>query len=166
VTERRYRFAELILQGKDQGAAYRTAYEKPTCPPKDSYERGSKLANCKEILGYLNQKRQRRIKGTLLSLDDRLKILAEIATDEKAKQADKVAALKEYARQAGDLPMQVQEVRVTGADGGPVQTEVTGANGGPIQVELTVQQKIAQFVAARGGVLAPSISEFLATANQ
>lgn len=123
MTSRMEAFALLVASGESQTAAYRKAYLKPTLLQHEAASRASRLAADSRIRARIDQLRGKTIAKALLTLNDRLNILSEIAQDKSAARSDRTRAIDVYNKMA--------------PDGTPLRQEITGKDGAPIAVSAT-----------------------------
>lgn len=123
MTSRMEAFALLVASGESQSMAYRKAYHHATLLPQDAAVRASRLAGDKRIKARIEQLRGKSVTKALLTLNDRLNILSEIAQDKSAARSDRTRAIDVYNKMA--------------PDGTPLRQEITGKDGAPIAVSAT-----------------------------
>lgn len=127
-------FARLIVEGQTQAAAYRAIY-KPGCNQKSAIEAGSKLAKMPGVAAEIARIRRKTEVKTLLSLNDRLAILARDAQLPGVTPAHvnaRARSIKVYSDISGDRA--------------PEQHEHTGPNGTPIPVAATITGNVTAAV--------------------
>lgn len=144
LTPRGARFAGLVGGGASKADAYRLAFDRQGIGAQAAALRGHKVSQQPAVAAKIAELIGRSEAKTLLTLNDRLGILASIAQDpdKKAKSA-RVRAIDVYSKIAGDGKGEVFTVKA----------EVSGPGGGPVPVvaALTTMDKIAKFRAARAG---------------
>lgn len=128
MTSRMEAFALLVASGESQTAAYRKAYLKPTLLQHEAASRASRLAADSRIRARIDQLRGKVAAKALLTLNDRLNILSEIAQDKSAARSDRTRAIDVYNKMA--------------PDGTPLRQEITGKDGAPLAVAATVAGSI------------------------
>lgn len=130
-TAKALRFARLVASGESQAQALRIAYNR-TGKPRTIALDACRLAARPEIKAEIERLRGRSEVKILLTLNDRLAILAEIAQDTRAKKNERTRAIDVYSRISGDQapsrvdlssppgqPLQVQEVAPAGLRASP-----------------------------------------------
>lgn len=144
LTIRQLEFAAVIATGAAQAEAYRKVYERPDLTNQTAAERSSRLAADPRVRAEVARIRAKSERKKLLTLNDRLAILAEIAQDAKTKAHDKTRAIDVYSRISGDQA--------------PERHEHSGPAGGPLPIAATVatrtmsrSEKVAAIKAARAG---------------
>ena len=118
LTPQQIKFIEQIMGGHSQADAYRIAYR----PAKRRGTKDISVASCRIaahplIRAKLAELRGRSDKETLLSLNQRLQILAGIAQNLNTKQTDRIRAVEVYSKIAGDQAPDRQEVTIANAPG-------------------------------------------------
>lgn len=134
------RFCDLVMEGHSQTSAYRIAYQHPKMSPEMAGERGWRVAQqvgVKHLLAELRKESKRKM---LLSINDRLEILAEKAQSPTEKTSDRIRAIEAYSKISGDMA--------------PDRHEIAGPNGGPVAVtalvgQMTRREKLEQLKARR-----------------
>lgn len=147
ITPRPAKFCELVAAGKTYAEAYKTAYNRPHLMPQDAAHRGHKVAQqpaVKARIAWLQHKSEAK---TILSINDRLNLLAMDA---------QVPALTAAERNARARTIEVYTKIAGGAAPDVVIHEHSGPSGGPIPVaasvtiqQLPVRQRIAAMVRAK-----------------
>lgn len=142
LTTRALVFIGHVLQGKSQSDAYRLAYNRPNIADQAAAERGSLLAHKPAVMARIAQARRKAESRQLLSLNDRLSLLAE---------SIRAPAPTSAARNARANCIKVYNM--TGGDGS-VNINLGGQPGGaPVEVAdvrpLSAKAKIALLVAAK-----------------
>ena len=140
LTPRGAAFAEMVAGGMSQSDAYRRAYKKPRLEPQAAAHAGCKVAQREGVKARIAEIRGETKVRILLTLNERLEILAEIAQTKSASKNERTRAIEVYSKIAGD--------------GGPERIELTGRAGGPVQTEdtvrtLTLIEKVERLEAAR-----------------
>lgn len=144
LTPRQERFAQLVAAGNTLTAAYKIAYKKRGLLP-DSANRGAvRIMQTGSVAARVRQLQSSGDKKTLLTVNERYGILTEIAADEAAPKADRIRAIAEYNRMAGDLAPEKIESTIKGDPNAPLAVQV---------VPLTRAEKVgklkADYVAAQ-----------------
>lgn len=124
LTSKALRFCDLVASGHSQAGAYRIAYKHPKMSAEDAAEKGWRVTQQIGVKERIEQLRSESKAKTLLTLNDRLEILADIAQAKTSKPSDKARAIEVYSRISGDQA--------------PDRHEHTGPNGEPIAVAGTV----------------------------
>lgn len=124
LTSKALRFCDLVASGHSQAGAYRIAYKHPKMSAEDAAEKGWRVTQQIGVKDRIEALRSESKAKTLLTLNDRLEILAEIAQAKTSKPSDKARAIEVYSRISGDQA--------------PDRHEHTGPNGEPIAVAGTV----------------------------
>ena len=136
------RFAELRVAGHTQAAAYRIAYNHPKMALDEAAEQGWRVENRRGVKERIADLRGKSRAKTLLTLNERLEVLAAIAQDPLAKQADKIRAIEAYSRIGGDQAPERHEI--SGVDGAPIAVAGTVFVG-----QTTVRERVEMLKAAR-----------------
>lgn len=118
ITPRQSRFAELVVAGLTLTDAYRKAYKKEKLLGVDAGEYGWRVAQSERVKARIAELRGETQAQLTLSLSDRLRLLAEFAQDKTVAKGDRIAALAQYAKQAGDLAP--QKIELSGPGGGSI----------------------------------------------
>lgn len=142
LTQREQRLCELIVAGYSHAEAYRLAYVHPKLEVYEASDRAWRAMQREHVKAKIAELREKSGAKTLLSLNDRLAILAEIAQRKTAKDTDKTRALDVYSKLAGDYAP--QRVEVTGKDGAPVPVAASVLVG-----RLSVRAKLKALQEAR-----------------
>lgn len=116
-------FCDLVVAGHSYASAYRIAYKKPKASPEDAGEHGWRVTQGLGVKSRIEELRKLSGHKALLTLNDRLEILAEIAQSKTSKPTDKTRAIEVYSRISGDEA--------------PQRHEHAGPNGLPIPVAAT-----------------------------
>jgi hypothetical protein len=124
LTSKALRFCDLVASGHSQAGAFRIAYKHPKMSADDAAERGWRITQQPGVKERIDELRKQSAAKTLLTLNDRLEILAEIAQSKTSKPSDKARAIEVYSRISGDQA--------------PDRHEHTGPNGEPIAVAGTL----------------------------
>lgn len=148
LTSRNRRFIALVLGGKSKAHAYRLAFSKPRLGAQMSAQRAQKICNQPAVAAKLREVTSRSEVKTLLTLNDRLAILARNAQMKSKTASERNAqtrAIDVYSKIAGDGVGENLNVKaeVTGKDGAPIPVAHSGS--------LTVTDIIGKFRAARQG---------------
>ena len=150
-TARQCQFAQFVATGTNQAEAYRKVFN-PNLKNQIAAMRGSRMAALPWVNREIHRIRAKSEARKLLTLNERLAILAEGAQDPDATWGERAACIREYGRQSGDMA--------------PERKEISGPAGGPIQVQseapvnevlrLTVEDRIALFDQRRASEAAAS----------
>lgn len=143
LTSRGAAFAALVATGKSQTEAFKIAYNRPKLASKEARNRGYRAAQQPAVAARIKELTAKSEVKTLLSLNDRLAILAKHAQHTPKTSSDRqvsVRAIDVYSRIAEGETLNVK-AEISGPEGGPV----------PIAAALTTLEKIAKFRAAREG---------------
>lgn len=142
LTPRARKLCNLIVSGTPNSNAYRIAYRQPKLLSDDASERAWVIMNRPAAKAYINQLRGESKRKTLLTLNDRLEILAEIAQDGSANKSDRTRAIDVYSKISGDHAPERHEHTVSAPGGGPIeQVIVTRA--------MSPREKLQHMKAAR-----------------
>ncbi len=133
-------FARLVVSGKTQSDAWREAYGHPKATDKTAKEAGSKLAAKPVVAARIKEFQARSAHKAILSLGDRLAIMAEGAQSTKATWGERARCVEVYNKTAGDHAPERQEVTVKGDPNAPVVVASRS---------LTKAEKIAALAAQR-----------------
>lgn len=136
-------FARLVVAGKSQAAAWRTAYGKPKARNQLAAENGSKLAAKPVVAARIAQLRSRAEDAVLLTHRDRLLKLAEAINFKPRSASDRSALarlVEVYNKTAGDSAPERFEVTQKGDAAAPVVVAT---------VTLSKRDKIAALKAQR-----------------
>ena len=145
LTPKHLKFVDLMAAGFSQADAYRKAFNAKKHRTAISIAvSASHIAANPLIRARLAELRGQSQRSTLLSLDQRLSILAGIARSNVTKQGDRVRAIEVYTRIAGDSAPERTEL--TGKNGAPLVPEPT-----PASVALSLDERIALLQAAKAG---------------
>ena len=137
------KFIDLIASGFSQADAYRRVFQPHTKRSALSIAvSASHIAANPLIRERLAELRGQSQRSTLLSLDQRLSILAGIARSTVTKQTDRIRSIEVYTKIAGDSAPERQEL--TGKDGAPLVPAPT-----PVSVALSLDERIALLQAAK-----------------
>jgi len=138
------KFIDLMAAGFSQADAYRKAFNaKKNRNAVSIAVSASRIAANPLIRVRLAELRGQSQRSTLLSLDQRLSILAGIARSTQTKQTDRIRSIEVYTKLAGDSA--------------PERTEVTGKDGAPLVpapipaglLSLSLDERIALLQAAK-----------------
>lgn len=116
-------FARLVVAGKTQGEAYRSAYGKAGISAKTIREGASRIANRPAVMARIAQLREKSEAPALLSLNARLHKLAAAAEFKPKSAADRNAlarVIEVYNKTAGDHAPERVETTVRGDPAAPV----------------------------------------------
>ncbi len=120
LTAKQSAFARLVASGTSQADAYRQAYQ-PKATDRTAAENGSKTAKRPAVVAEIARLRGQSEVKAILTLNDRLRILAKDAQTGGDTHADKNArarSIEVYSKISGDQAPERHEV--TGKDGGPI----------------------------------------------
>ena len=142
MTAKQIAFADLVVGGTNMAQAYRKAYAKPAAyKDTEASNQGYRIARIPRVATYIAALRARSQGHALLSLNDRLALLAGDARHPARSAADRNArarTLEVYSKIAGDQPPERHEI--SGPQGAPIQQQqVTG---------VPVRQRLAALTAA------------------
>lgn len=143
LTPRGARFAALVAAGESKADSYRVVFGKPGLDPQSAAHRAHKISETPAVAAEISRIRAKSEVKTLLTLNDRLAILAK-----HAQHPVKTAADRGVSVRAVDVYSKIAEGETLN-----VKAEVSGPGGGPVPVAaaLTTMDKIAKFRAARAG---------------
>lgn len=106
LTARQERYCELRAEGQSRPKAYKGAgYSPEGCrktAEQNAYNMDTRGAKATEIAQRIEELRSRAAETAILSRDDRLRLLSELATDEDVKPQDRIRAADQIARMCGD----------------------------------------------------------------
>lgn len=128
LTPRAAKFCELVVSGLSYSDAYKQAYAQPHLLPSDACNRAMKIMANPQVVARIEWHRKKSQAKTLLTLHDRLALLAEDA---------QVPAMTASERNARARSIEVY-TKISGGFA-PERHEITGAEGGPIAVTAAVQ---------------------------
>lgn len=130
-------FARLVASGSANAVAYRAVYN-PKLANQTAAERGCRLAKHPAVAAEMARLREKSERKKLLTLNDRLEILADISRDPKARPHEKARAIEVYSKISGDQA--------------PDRHEISGPNGAPIPVagEVVVLSRRDKLAAIKG----------------
>lgn len=143
LTHLQKKFVEHVAAGASHAGAYTAAVGgKGNLSEKELHNRAYRMSKRPAVASRLKELAKQSDVKILLSLNDRLGILAKIAQG-KTKPNEKTRAIDVYSKIAGDGRGEVLNVKA----------EISGPEGGPIAVagSISVRDKIAKFRAAREG---------------
>lgn len=137
-------FAVLLVNGALPASAYRDAY-KSKASHKTLTERASRLAKLPRVAARIQSLRDQTAGQALLTVNDRLKLLAEAARAPVKTSSDRSARARV-----------IEVYTKIGGGAVPEKVEISAPGGGPIKVEATVththqpvRARIAALKAAR-----------------
>lgn len=139
---RQKEFAALVASGMSHTDAYARAYSKPNGNRQFLAERGCKLAAKPLVAAEIARLREKSDGKKLLTLNDRLSLLARIAQKKTARPVDVTRAIEVYSRISGDEAPQRHEVSAPG--GGPIEQTIAVS-----VTNLPIRTRIAALRAAR-----------------
>ncbi len=142
LTSKALRFCDLVASGHSQAGAFRIAYKHPKMSAEDAAERGWRVTQQAGVKERIEDLRSQSKAKTLLTLNDRLEILADIAQSKTSRPADKSRAIEVYSKISGDEAPQRHEH--TGPDGAPIPVSTTMQFG-----RIPVRERMAMMRAAR-----------------
>jgi hypothetical protein len=137
------KFVRLIAAGETKSDAYRQTYNPDgarTLTPRQVSKKADQIASSQSVTAALLELRGELRLKALLSLNDRLNILAGIAQQPSTKKGDRIRAIEVYSRISGDQAPERHEL--TGKDGQPLQSEVTTR-------QLTTREKLDRLAKLR-----------------
>jgi hypothetical protein len=115
LTANNIRFCDLVVKGLPGAKAYRIAYAKPKMKPDEAGDRAWRVMSRPHVKEYIEKLRERIRGKILLTVNDRIEILAKLIQDPATKPSDAIRAIEVYTKIAGDhAPTRVE---VTGKDG-------------------------------------------------
>jgi hypothetical protein len=123
-------FAGHVAAGDQLTDAYRKAYRNNKSNPNTLKKDASKLARRPEVAILIDKYKREEIQGCLLSRDERLQILGQIAKSKVTKPTDKIGAIREYTKIVGDASPERSEIEL--------KNPIVGAAS---FVEMSVQQR-------------------------
>ena len=90
LTEKQENFAlEYVLNGGDASKAYRTCYDVgEDTQPSTIWRNAQKIANGNNVVSRIDEIREQRFKGKIMSIGERKKVLSELAYDSDMKAID------------------------------------------------------------------------------
>ena len=127
LTPKALRFCDLVASGHSQAGAFRIAYKHPKMSAEDAAERGWRVTQQAGVKERIEELRKQSTGKVLLTLNDRLEILARDAQTGGNTAAEKNArarAIEVYSKISGDQA--------------PERHELTGPNGEPMAVAGTL----------------------------
>ena len=142
LTPRQSRFVELVVSGASNAHAYRCAYRKPVglLSNRDAANGAYRVAKAPAVKAHLAEIQSRSQRAELLTINERLSLLAGIARDRHSKPMDRIRAIDVYTRIAGDgAPGRVE---TCGPVGAPAVSELQNEN-------LSLEEKIERLQAAK-----------------
>lgn len=148
-------FSTLIARGWSQIAAYRKAYNKPKLSATSAANGAYNVAKGAAVQRRIAQLRQASEVKTILTINDRLRLLAETAqapAKTPGMHTARSRAIEVYNKTAGDGAPDRHDVVVTTPPGAPF--EVTTAR------PVSAKAKIAALVAAKKARNAEADEEF------
>lgn len=117
LTVKQERFAELIIAGETQSAAYRTAYRSKASDKAVAVE-ASRLAGNPAVAARIAELQAQAAKEAVWTLESRLADLAALARDSATSPSERIRAIEVYTKLAGDGA--ANKVDVSGAAGSGV----------------------------------------------
>lgn len=144
ITEKQRKFCRLVLTGMTNAESWRVAYNKPGS--KAAAERAKEVMETPGVQYLLAKARAQSERKTLLTVNDRLAICAEIAQDAFCKPSDRVMGVRVYNETAGDHAPERQEVTLKSDPNAPLMVVTRPA---------TKQEKIAALKAQREAASIP-----------
>lgn len=142
---RQAEFARQIVLGKTQAEAYTIAYLPPEGSKKETLESlGHRVYRRSAVAKEVARLRAQLDRRVLVSLNDRLKILAGEFLDPEADPDIKIRGIVAYSRISGDQAPDRQEV--TGKDGAPLEVNVST---GPLVRRLSARERLAEMKRVR-----------------
>jgi hypothetical protein len=125
------RFAARIACGDTLVDAMRFAYPaRRKSQPATIAVDASRLSKKPEVAELIEKCRREEMRGVLLSRDERLAILGQIAKSKVTKPTDKIGAIREYTKIVGDASPERSEIEL--------KNPIVGAAS---FVEMSVQQR-------------------------
>lgn len=146
ITPLQERFAQLVAAGKNHAEAYREASDRRDIGAEDAAKRGWNLASRLVVVERIEELRAQSQRKSILSLNDRLAILAHDAQMPGKSPGHinaRSRAIEVYSKISGDsAPGPTQKIELSTAPGSALQVETR---------KLSVREKIAQLRIAREG---------------
>jgi hypothetical protein len=127
LSSKQLRFCDLVASGYSQASAWKIAYRHPKVASDEASEQGWRITQSPGVKERIAELRSQAGVKVLLTLNDRLAILAEIAQSKTSKANDKARAIEVYSRIAGDQPPDNHNHTVTGPNGQPIPVVVSGS---------------------------------------
>jgi phage terminase small subunit len=119
LTPKEERYCQELFNGKSQRQAYYIAYpESKKWKPETVDNKACELAKKNEILGRLFELKSAVTYENILSKQELLKVLSDIANDEEHAEKDRIAAAKELISHYNG---HVQKIELSGNKENPVQ---------------------------------------------
>ncbi len=134
-------FVRLYISTGAGADSYRTAYNRPELETQEASNRAFRLLRQAPVKRLVKEAQRATTKKLVISLNERLGLLAEIAQDRKARNSDRIRAVEVYGKTAGDEAP--QKIELTGADGGPMVTASVNLK------SISVRKKVEGLVAAK-----------------
>lgn len=108
LTAKQRAFANLVVSGKEQGVAYREAYDCPLSSPTTVNKEASRTAALSHVAAYIAELISKEEKSRFLSRERKRELLAEFAENKRAKPSERVKAIEVDNVMTGDnAPQQV-----------------------------------------------------------
>lgn len=152
LTARAKEFASLVATGTSNAEAWRRVFNHPNAKNQRAAERGSRLATDPRVVEEIARLRAKSEGKKLLSLNDRLAILAEIGQAKGKTPAmynAKTRALDVYSKLAGDQAP--QRIELSGPGGAPIESNVVAS-----VTSLPIRGRIAALRAKRDQLRQPA----------
>ena len=159
------RFCQLIAGGAKHNDSYRAAFSRPKMSRRLATIYASRLLAKQVVQDKVREYMEKSEAPTLLTINDRLHLLARFAHDPLVKTGDRIRAIAEYTTIAGENPPQ-SDHQAQGSVTVNVGVAV-GGTGQPAQAQqyqprATIQQRIEAIRAARARRYAPEVEGVLA----
>lgn len=132
LTPQQRMYADLLISGMKQGAAYQRAYPNQSLSPGALKVEASRTAANPKIVAYVEKALAQRRSEVLLTRDKKRQILGAIALDESAADTARIMAIKTDNEMTGDnAPVRVEgEITLNG-----IYQALVGATGLPSEEE-------------------------------
>lgn len=101
-------FARLIVEGKTQTDAYRSAYPNNRCMDKTIHEKASRLAADERIIARIAELRAQLEDSTIMTAKERLKWLTEIIRSDEETTTDKLRASDQMNKMQGEYVQKIE----------------------------------------------------------
>jgi hypothetical protein len=144
-TEKEAQFARLIVAGKTQQDAYIEAYQPKTENISSLNHLAHRVMNREHVRRMVDKLRSRSEVRTILSLNDRLEILArdaQLPGKTAAMAQARARSIKVYSDISGDRAPEKREL--TGKDGQPIAVSL-----GVLVRQMSARDRLAEMKAAR-----------------
>lgn len=139
---RQIKFCQLIAAGASHSTAYRSAYKKPRIKARAAADSAKEVLIGRGVREYIDALRAKAEGKTILSLNDRLALLAKSAQRPVKSAADvnaQARVIEVYSRISGDQAPERQDITVKGDATAPLQM---------VSRPATKAEKVAALIAA------------------